>query len=32
MDIIDEIGGVEVNIEEKDIKEINKYIDVCYDY
>ncbi len=32
MDIMDEIGGVEVNIEEKDIKEINKYIDACYDY
>lgn len=32
MDIMDEIGGVEVNIEEKDIKEINKYIDGCYDY
>ncbi len=32
MDIMDEIGGVEVNVEEKDIKEINKYIDACYDY
>ena len=26
MDIMDELGGVEVNVEEKDIKEINKYI------
>ena len=32
MEIIDEIGGVEVNVEEKDIKEINKYIDACYGY
>ncbi len=32
MDIMDELGGVEVNVEEKDIKEINKYIDACYDY
>ena len=32
MDIIDELGGVEVNVEEKDIKEINKYIDACYGY
>lgn len=32
MDIMDELGGVEVNIEEKDIKEINKYIDACYGY
>ncbi|MEG2787843.1 MAG: LCP family protein, partial [Romboutsia sp.] len=32
MDIMDELGGVEVNIEEKDVKEINKYIDACYDY
>ncbi|WP_042273619.1 LCP family protein [[Clostridium] dakarense] len=32
MDIIDELGGVEVNIEEKDIKEVNKYIDACYEY
>lgn len=32
MDIMDELGGVEVNVEEKDIKEINKYIDDCYGY
>ena len=32
MDIMDELGGVEVNDEEKDIKEINKYIDACYGY
>lgn len=32
MDIMDEIGGVEVNIEEKDVEEVNKYIDACYDY
>lgn len=32
MDIMDEIGGVEVNVEEKDVNEINKYIDACYDY
>ena len=32
MDIIDEIGGVEVNVEEKDVAEVNKYIDACYDY
>ena len=32
MDIIDELGGVEVDVKEKDIKEINKYIDACYGY
>ena len=32
MDIMDELGGVEVNVEEKDIKEINNYIDACYGY
>lgn len=32
MDIMDELGGVEVNVEEKDINEINKYIDACYEY
>lgn len=32
MDIMDELGGVEVNIEEKDIDEVNKYIDDCYEY
>ena len=32
MDIMDELGGVEVNVEEKDVKEVNKYIDACYDY
>lgn len=32
MDIMDELGGVEVNIDEKDINEVNKYIDDCYEY
>ena len=32
MDIMDELGGVEVNVQEKDINEINKYIDACYGY
>ena len=32
MEIMDELGGVEVNVEEKDINEINKYIDACYGY
>ena len=32
MEIIDELGGVEVAINEKDIDEINKYIDSCYEY
>jgi len=32
MEIIDELGGVEVNIEEKDVKEVNKYINTCYGY
>ncbi len=32
MDIMDELGGVEVNVEEKDIDEVNKYIDACYAY
>lgn len=32
MEIMDELGGVEVNVKEKDIKEINKYIDACYGY
>ena len=32
MDIMDELGGVEVNVEAKDINEINKYIDACYGY
>jgi len=32
MDIMDELGGVEVNIAEKDIDEVNKYIDACYGY
>ena len=32
MDIMDELGGVEVNVEEKDVEEVNKYIDACYDY
>lgn len=32
IDIIDEIGGVIVDVEDKDIKEVNKYIDSCYEY
>lgn len=32
MDIMDELGGVDVNIDEKDIDEVNKYIDDCYEY
>ncbi|CEH33461.1 LCP family protein [Romboutsia lituseburensis] len=32
MDIMDELGGVEVNIDKKDIDEVNKYIDDCYEY
>lgn len=32
MNIMDELGGVEVNIDEKDINEVNKYIDDCYEY
>ena len=32
MDIIDEIGGVVVDIKDNDINEINKYIDACYNY
>ena len=32
IEIMDEIGGVEVNVEEKDVKEVNKYIDACYEY
>ena len=32
MDIMDELGGVKVNVAEKDIDEINKYIDQCYEY
>ena len=32
MDIIDEIDGVVVDVKDKDIKEINKYIDGCYAY
>lgn len=32
MDVIDEIGGVEVVVEEKDIEEINNMIYECYEY
>ncbi len=32
MHVIDELGGVEVDIEDKHIDEINKYIDECYEY
>lgn len=32
MDIMDELGGVEVDINEKDVDEINKSIDSCYEY
>ncbi|CEK31596.1 LytR family transcriptional regulator [[Clostridium] sordellii] len=32
IDIIDEIGGVEVDVKEKDKNEVNKYIDACYEY
>lgn len=31
MEIMDELGGVEVNVNEKDVNEVNKYIDACYD-
>lgn len=32
MDIIDTLGGVEVDIKEKDISELNKLIESCYSY
>ena len=32
MDIMDELGGVEVNVEEKNIDSINNSIDACYEY
>jgi LCP family protein required for cell wall assembly len=32
MDIMDELGGVEVNVEEKNIDSINRSIDNCYEY
>lgn len=32
IEIMDEIGGVVVNIEPKDVEEVNKYIDECYKY
>lgn len=32
IDVMDEIGGVEVDVKSKDIDEVNKYIDACYRY
>lgn len=32
IDVMDEIGGVEVDVKAKDINEVNKYIDACYQY
>ena len=32
MEVMDELGGVEVNIEKKDIEILNATIDECYDY
>lgn len=32
IDVMDEIGGVEVDVKPKDINEVNKYIDACYQY
>ncbi|MCH1960630.1 LCP family protein [Romboutsia hominis] len=32
MDIMDELGGVVVDVTPNDVKEVNKYIDACYDY
>lgn len=32
IDIVDSLGGVEVNVKEKDITELNKLIDSCYAY
>lgn len=32
IDVMDEIGGVEVDVKAKDIDEVNKYIDACYQY
>ncbi|MCH1967139.1 LCP family protein [Paraclostridium sordellii] len=32
IDVMDEIGGVTVDVKEKDINEINTYIDACYKY
>lgn len=32
IDVMDEIGGVEVDVKAKDINEVNKYIDACYEY
>ena len=32
IDVMDEIGGVEVDVKSKDIDEVNKYIDACYQY
>lgn len=30
MDIVDTLGGVEVNVQQSEIKELNTYIDACY--
>ncbi|MDU2687217.1 MAG: LCP family protein [Paeniclostridium sordellii] len=32
IDVMDEIGGVTVDVKAKDINEVNKYIDACYQY
>ena len=32
MDIVDTLGGVEVNVQQSEIKELNKYIDECYNF
>ncbi|GAA0708718.1 LCP family protein [Paraclostridium ghonii] len=32
IDVMDQIGGVEVDVKSKDINEVNKYIDACYEY
>ncbi len=32
IDVMNEIGGVEVDVKSKDINEVNKYIEVCYQY
>lgn len=32
IDVMDQIGGVAVDVKSKDINEVNKYIDSCYEY
>lgn len=32
MDVMDELGGVEVDVTPNDVDEVNKYIDDCYEY